>query len=96
MGIFRKKEGNIEPLIAERDRLLREIIPVLQEQVRSRPADGDLHLELVKALAVAGELEKAKAEIEAAMLKFPVPLRRAAWDLKVEIERLITNRRLEI
>lgn len=96
MGIFGKDEGNIGQLIAERDRLLREIIPMIQEQVLSHPADGKLHLELVKALAVAGELDKAKAECDEAMLKFPVPLRRPAWDLKAEIERRISNKRLGI
>ncbi|MFH0919297.1 MAG: tetratricopeptide repeat protein [Fibrobacterota bacterium] len=96
MGIFKKRTENIDKLIAERDRLAKEIIPILQEQVRNNPNDGKLHLELVKALAMAGQLDEAKAESNAAMLKFPVSLRQPVWNLQAEINRLIEQKRLGI
>ncbi len=96
MGIFKKSGKNVGDLIEERTRLAGQIIPILREQVRGNPADGKLHLELVKVLAMAGDLDEAKAESEIAMLKFPVSQRQPVWDLQAEIERLITNKRLGI
>ena len=94
MGIFTKKTGNIDQLIAERERLAKEIIPILQEQVRNNPNDGKLHLEFVKALAMSGQLDEAKAESNAAMLKFPAALRQPVLNLQAEIDRLMERKRL--
>jgi protein involved in temperature-dependent protein secretion len=96
MGIFKKRSEDVGDLIARRGQLLKEIIPLLQEQVRVNPSAGGVHLEYAKALAMAGELERAKAESEAAMLKFPVSQRQPVRDVQAEIERLIENRRLGI
>jgi len=95
MGIFSRKP-DMADLIAKRDELARQIIPVLEEQVRTNPSDGLLHLELVKAFAMSNQLDAAKTQCEAAMLKLPVTGRQPALDLQAEIERLIEHRRLGI
>ncbi len=93
MGLFKKSGKNVKDLIQERTRLARQVIPVLQEQVRLNPADGKLHLELVKALVMAEDLDEAKAESENALLKFPVAQCQPVREVQAEIERLLTNKR---
>ena len=96
MSLFGRNSSNdeMEQLIKKREELLKNILPVLQEQVRNNPSDGKLHMELVKGLAMGGKLDEAKVEGEAAMLKFPVSERGEIWKLQEEIDRLISKRNL--
>ncbi len=96
MSIFKRNtsEDDIEQLTKERDQLLKEIIPILQDQVRNNPSDGKIHIELVKGLAMGGKLDEAKVESDKAMLKFPVSERGEIWKLQEEIDKLISKRDL--
>lgn len=96
MSFFRKShsDDDVEKMTNERDHLLNEILPVLQEEVRKNPSDGKLHLELVKALAMGERLDEAKTECIAAMPKFSVSDLRQVQEMEIEINRLISKRDL--
>lgn len=96
MGFFTRKNEKLDKLIEKREQLAKQVLPVMQEQVRNNPDDGGLHLELVKVLAMSGRLDEAKKECERAMLKFSDSLCGPARNLQAEIDRLIKEKRTGI